>query len=102
MKMHIRKLLATLLVLTFMCWNTVEAGELKLTTVEYTVVAGETLDNIAKLFVPSEWGSSHRAFAVFKEGIYEYNYDKVFINRDPYEVKAGDMLMIVFWQQSPD
>ena len=94
--MHIRKLLATLLVLTFMCWNSLEAREL--TTVEYTVVAGDTMDNIAKLFLPSEWGSSHRAFAVFREGIYEYNYDRIFVDRDPYEVKVGDTLWIVRWQ----
>ena len=67
-------------------------------TLEYTVVAGDTLDTIAKSYLPSSWGESHQAFAEFREGIFEYNYDRVFVDRNSYEVREGDCLLILFWE----
>jgi hypothetical protein len=82
---------------TTILWvSSLEAKEL--TTVEYTVVAGDTMDNIARQFLPTERGDSYKAFAEFREGIFEYNFNRVFYDREPYEVKEGDTLLIVFWQ----
>jgi hypothetical protein len=67
-------------------------------TMEYTVVAGDTLDSIAKSYLPSSWGDSHHAFAEFREGIFEYNFERVFVDRKPYEVREGDCLLILFWE----
>jgi len=67
-------------------------------TVEYSVAAGDTLDMIAKLYLPSSWGESHQAFAEFREGIFEYNFERVFVDRKPYEVREGDCLLILLWE----
>lgn len=63
-------------------------------TVAYTVSEGDTLDIIARKYLPADRGDSDRAFAEFKEGIYEYNYEMVFIHRLPYEVREGDCILI--------
>ena len=68
-------------------------------TFEYTVAAGDTLDTVAKSYLPSSWGDSHRAFAEFIEGIFEYNFDRVFADRKSYEVREGDCLLILFWER---
>jgi len=94
--MHTRHLLLALIVATLMSCGSVEAKEY--TTVVYTVVAGDTLDSIAQTYLPPDRGTSWQAFAEFKEGIYEYNFDKVFVHRTPYEVHVGDYLLITFWK----
>ncbi len=95
--MHTRRLLleALIAVLLTGC-NPAEAKEF--TTVVHTVGAGETMDSIAQAYLPSDRGDSPQAFAEFKEGIFEYNFDSVFINRKPYEVCIGDKLLITFWK----
>lgn len=94
--MQTRHLLLSLVVVALMSCNPVEAK--MYTTVVYHVGAGDTLDNIAQRYLPSDRGPSWRAFAEFKEGIFEYNYDQVFIHRRPYDVREGDRLLITFWQ----
>ena len=93
--MHIRHQLLALIVTTLLSCSSVEAKEY--TTVVYTVGAGDTLNSIAQTYLPPDRGSSWQAFAEFKEGIFEYNYDKVFVNREPYEVRLGDSLLITSW-----
>jgi len=95
-KMHTRHLLLALTVATLMSCGSVEAGEY--TTVAYTVGASDTLDSIAQTYLPPDRGNSWQAFAEFKEGIFEYNFDRVFIHRQPYEVRTGDSLLITFWK----
>ncbi len=95
--MHTRRLLleALIAVLLTGC-NPAEAKEF--TTVVHIVGAGDTLDSIAQAYLPSDRGDSQQAFAEFKEGIFEYNFDSVFLNRKPYEVRIGDKLLITFWK----
>lgn len=96
--MHTRRLLieALIAVLLTGC-DPVEAAK-EFTTVVHVVSAGDTMDSIAQAYLPKDRGSSHQAFAEFKEGIFEYNYDHVFVNRKPYEVRIGDRLLITFWK----
>ncbi|MBP2657841.1 MAG: hypothetical protein H6Q69_873 [Firmicutes bacterium] len=94
--MHIRHLLLALIAAAFISCSPVEAKEY--TTVSYTVVAGDTMDSIAHSYLPPDRGKSWRAFAEFKEGIFEYNFDRVFTDREPYEVRVGDCLLITFWK----
>ena len=93
--MNIRQLLLVLVVITLMSCSPIEAKEY--TTVTYTVGVGDTLDSIAQTYLPADRGNSWKAFAEFKEGIFEYNFDKVFIYRKPYEVHIGDCLLITYW-----
>ena len=93
--MHTRQLLLALIAVTLMTCNPVEAKEY--TTVVYTVGAGDTLDSIAQTYLPTDRGNSWQAFAEFKEGIFEYNFDRVFSQRKPYEVRVGDCLLITIW-----
>jgi len=95
-KMHTRHLLLALIAATLMSCSSVAAKEY--TTVVYTVGAGDTMDSIAQTYLPSDRGNSWQAFAEFKEGIFEYNFDRVFIHRKPYEVDVGDCLLITFWK----
>ena len=81
---------------TFLFCSSISASEL--VTVVYSVVAGDTMDSIAHSYLPEDRGNSSRAYAEFKEGIFEYNFDRVFIDRAPYEVHAGDYLLITFWE----
>lgn len=76
--------------------NPAEAKEF--TTVTHIVGVNDTMDSISQTYLPSDRGASHKAFAEFKEGIFEYNYDRVFTNRKPYEVRIGDQLLITYWQ----
>ena len=94
--MHTRRLLleALIAVLLTSC-NPAEAKEF--TTVVHVVSASDTMDSIAQTYLPPNRGDSHQAFAEFKEGIFEYNFDRVFVNRQPYEVHPGDQLLITFW-----
>ena len=87
--MHTRRLLleALIAVLLTSC-NPAEAKEF--TTVVHTVDVGDTLESISQTYLPADRGDSQKAFAEFKEGIFEYNFDRVFINRQPYEVHVGD------------
>lgn len=94
--MDTHHLLLVLITATLMSCSSVEAKEY--TTVSYTVVAGDTMDSIARTYLPLDRGKSWRAFAEFKEGIFEYNFDKVFIHRKPYEIRVGDSLLITFWE----
>ena len=94
-KMHTRHLLLALIVATLMSCGSVEAREY--TTVVYTVGVGDTMDSIAQTYLPPDRGNSYRAFAEFKEGIFEYNFASVFSDRRPYEVRVGDCLLITFW-----
>ena len=94
--MSIRYLLLILIVATLMSCSPAEAKEY--TTVVYTVVAGDTMDSIAQTYLPQDRGNSWQAFAEFREGIFEYNFDRVFIYRQPYEVHVGDCLLITFWK----
>ena len=93
--MHTRHLLLALIVATLMSFSSGEAKEY--TTVVYIVGAGDTMDSIAQTYLPSDRGNSWQAFVEFKEGIFEYNYDRVFTQRKPYEVRVGDRLLITFW-----
>jgi len=95
-KMYTRRLLLALITATLMSCSSVEAQEY--TTVVYTVGAGDTLDSIAQTYLPLDRGNSWQAFAEFKKGIFEYNFDRVFIHREPYEVRVGDCLDITFWK----
>ena len=95
-KMHTRHLLSALLVAALLSYGPIEAK--KFTTVSYTVSAGDTMDSIAQTYLPSDRGDSERAFKEFKEGIFEYNYERVFVHRPPYEVREGDCLYITFWK----
>lgn len=97
--MHTRRLLveALIAVLLTSC-NPAEAGGKEFTTIVHIVAASDTLDTIAQAYLPSDRGDSHQAFAEFKEGIFEYNYDRIFVNRKPYEVHTGDRLLITFWE----
>ena len=94
--MHTRHLLLALIIVTLMSCSSVEAKEY--TMVVYTVGAGDTLDSIAQTYLPPDRGNSWQASAEFKEGIFEYNFDRVFIHRQPYEVRTGDSLLITFWK----
>jgi len=94
--MHTSQVLLTLIAATLISCSSVEAKEY--TTVVYTVGAGDMLDSIAQTYLPLDRGNSWQAFAEFKEGIFEYNFDRVFINRKPYEVHVGDCLLITFWK----
>lgn len=94
--MHTPSLLLALIAVTFISCSSVEAKEY--TTVDYTVGAGDTMDSIAQTYLPPDRGHSRRAFAEFKEGIFEYNFDRVFIYRKPYAVQPGDHLLITFWK----
>lgn len=85
-----------LLVIMLISSGSVSAQEL--VTIEYSVAAGDTMDSIAKSYLPASWGDSHQAFAEFKEGIFEYNFERVFVDRKPYEVREGDCLLILFWE----
>ena len=67
------------------------------TIIEYTVGIGDTLDTIAREFLPHSWGDSNQAFAEFREGIFEYNFDRIFWGRKPYEVREGDCLLIAIF-----
>jgi len=94
---HARQLLLEALIAVILAsCDPAEAKEF--TTVVHTVGAGDTMDSIAQAYLPSDRGDSHQAFAEFKEGIFEYNYDRVFTNRKPYEVRVGDELLITFWK----
>ena len=93
--MHIQHLLLAIIVATLMSCSSVEAKEF--TTVVYIVGGGDTMNSIAQTYLPPDRGSSRQALAEFKEGIFEYNYDKVFFNRKPYEVHVGDCLFITSW-----
>lgn len=94
--MRARHLLMGLLALLVIGPGTAEAKEL--TTVSYTVSAGDTMTSIAKKYLPYDRGTSQQAFEEFREGIYEYNYARIFIDRIPYEVRAGDCLFISYWE----
>ena len=94
--MYTRYLLLTLIILAHMSCSSVEAKQF--TTVVYHVGAGDTMDSIAQTYLPLDRGNSWQAFAEFKEGIFEYNFDRVFIHREPYEVRVGDCLDITFWK----
>lgn len=94
--MYTHYLLVVLIAVTLMSCSSVEAKEY--TTVSYTVVAGDTMDSIAHTYLPSDRGKSWQAFAEFKEGIFEYNFDRVFSHRKPYEICVGDRLLITFWK----
>lgn len=95
--MHTRQLLIKVLIAVLLTGcNVGEAKEF--TTVVHVVDASDTMDSIAQAYLPSDRGDSHQAFAEFKEGIFEYNYDCVFINRQPYEVRVGDRLLVTFWK----
>jgi hypothetical protein len=87
--------LLALIAVTFLSCSAVEAKEY--TTVVYTVVAGDTMDSIAQTYLPPDRGDSWQAFLEFREGIFEYNFDRVFSHRKPYEVREGDCLLITFW-----
>ena len=91
-----RFLLFVLLAITLMNCSNAEAKEL--ITIVHTVRDGETLDTIAQIYLPADRAASGQAFASFMEGIYEYNYESVFLHRRHYEVREGDRLMITFWQ----
>jgi len=93
--MHLHHLLLALIVATLMSCSSVEAKEF--TTVVYIVGVGDTMSSIAQTYLPPDRGNSRQALAEFKEGIFEYNYDKVFFNRKPYEVHVGDCLLITSW-----
>ena len=95
-KMHTRQLMLALIVVILMSCSSVEA--MKYTTVVYTVGYGDTLNSIAQTYLPTDRGNSWQAFAEFKEGIFEYNFDRVFSQRKPYEVRVGDCLLITFWK----
>jgi len=84
------------IVALLLSFGSVEAREYKI--LAYTVNANDTMDSIARTYLPSDQGASLEAFAEFREGIFEYNYDRVFIDRIPYEVRAGDCLYITFWE----
>ena len=94
--MHTYLLLVALIATMIFGGNSVEAASYK--TVAYTVSESDTLDIIAQKYLPTDRGESDRAFAEFKEGIYEYNYEMVFTHRLPYEVRQGDCLLIALWE----
>lgn len=95
--MHTRRLVLEALIAVLLAGcNPAEAKEF--TTVVHIVGIGDTLDSIAQTYLPSDRGDSKQAFAEFKEGIFEYNFDSIFINRKPYEVHLGDKLLITFWK----
>ena len=91
-----RILLLALIAATLMGCSNVEA--LEFTTIYYNVVAGDTMDSIARTYLPPDRGDSYRAYAEFREGIFEFNFDRVFIDRKPYEVHVGDCLLINYWK----
>jgi hypothetical protein len=94
--MHSYLLLMAFIATMLLGGHSVEATEYK--TVVYTVSGSDTLDIIARKYLPADRGDSDRAFKEFKEGIYEYNYETVFIHRLPYEVHKGDCLLITLWE----
>ena len=94
--MHTYFLLVALIATTFLGGHSAEAFGYK--TLAYTVSESDTLDIIARKYLPANSVGSDRAFAEFKEGIYEYNYEMVFIHRLPYEVREGDRLLIALWE----
>jgi len=94
--MRTHHLWLSLIAATLLSCSSVEAKEF--TTVVYTVIAGDTMDSIAQTYLPADRGNSYQALAEFKEGIFEYNFDRVFIHRKPYEIHIGDSLLITFWK----
>ena len=95
--MRTRQLLLEALIAVILT-NCNPAEAMDFTTVVHTVGTGDTMDSIAQAYLPSDRGDSHQAFLEFREGIFEYNFDRVFINREPYEVRVGDELLITFWK----
>ena len=95
--MHARRLLLEALIAVLLT-GCEPAQAKQFTTVVHIVGPDDTMDSIAQAYLPSDRGDSHQAFAEFKDGIFEYNYDSVFSNRKPYEVREGDHLLITFWK----
>lgn len=68
----------------------------------YTVKTGDTLWSVGEKFIAKNTYSA-RDVREFQEGIYELNYQTVFLNREsqgwarPKEVFPGDKLQIVYW-----
>lgn len=68
----------------------------------YTVKHGDTLWSVGEKFIVKNTYSA-RNIREFQEGIYELNYESVFLNREskgwarPKEVLPGDKLKIVYW-----
>jgi len=94
--MNIHHLSLAFIVALLLSFGSVEAREYKI--IAYTVDADDTMDSITRNYLPSDRGASIEAFAEFKEGIFEYNYDRIFSDRIPYEVRVGDCLYITFWE----
>jgi len=94
--MNMHHLSLAFIVALLLSFGSVEAREYKI--IAYTVEANDTMDSIARTYLPSDRGASLEAFAEFREGIFEYNYDRLFSDRIPYEVRAGDFLYITFWE----
>jgi hypothetical protein len=84
-------LVYTLLVVTSTLAFANDAPQRELVKVIHIVKSGETLDEIARFYLPPD-----REFKEFREGIYELNYDKL-KDRPVYEVRKGDYLNIQFW-----
>lgn len=88
-------LVAVLIVLALTsCGNTEPKG--KLVSETYTVVSGDTLDEISYRYMAKS--AVRRDVREFREGIIQENWDAVFKDRQPYGlIHPGDRLQINYW-----
>jgi hypothetical protein len=69
-----------------------------LVTETYTVISGDTLDEISYKFMAKS--SVRRDIREFREGIIEENWDSVFKGRYPHGlIYPGDRLVVNYWVQ---
>ncbi|MEN6567145.1 MAG: LysM peptidoglycan-binding domain-containing protein [Veillonellales bacterium] len=88
-------MISCLVVLTaFSCGNAAPKGQL--VTETYTVVAGDTLWDIAGKYMQKNTYAP-REIREFYQGIIELNYDSVFSDRQLGDIRAGDRLQINYW-----
>lgn len=98
---HINKwsyVFSLVLIMAFVLGMGEQGKKLELVTVQHTVRQGETLWDIGEKYITPD-----RYMPEFVEGIYELNYDRVFVKREKNgaprrSVYPGDVLEIHFWR----
>lgn len=94
--------LIALIIIAGLCLGFGQPANGKMVEDVYVVKSGDCLNNIAaKFIVKNTYG--RRGFDEFQEGIYELNYEQVFMEREkagrawPKMVFPGDRLVIRYW-----
>lgn len=78
------------------CGNGSYEGAGTLVTETYVVQTGDTLWAISEQFMQKNTYGP-RDIREFYHGVIELNYDTVFKNRQPGEIRPGDRLQINYW-----